>query len=60
MSHSDDELYELVAAEGGRLDAVVAAAIPGLSRTQVQRLIEEGRVELHSENNIYSPGWWNG
>jgi 23S rRNA pseudouridine1911/1915/1917 synthase len=42
----DDELHELVVAEGGRLDAVIAAAIAELSRTQVQRLIDEGRVTL--------------
>jgi 23S rRNA pseudouridine1911/1915/1917 synthase len=42
----DDELYELVAAEAGRLDAVIAAAIADLSRTHAQRLIEGGMVEL--------------
>jgi 23S rRNA pseudouridine1911/1915/1917 synthase len=42
----DDELYELVAQAGGRLDAVVAAAIEVLSRTHVQRLIDEGRVSV--------------
>jgi len=44
---ADDELHELVvdaAHAGGRLDAVVAAAIAELSRTQVQRLIETGHV----------------
>ena len=29
---------------GGRIDAVVAAAIPGLSRAQVQRLLDDGHV----------------
>ena len=51
MSEADDDeqLHELVVDEahaGGRLDAVIAAAIAGLSRTQVQRLIEAGQVEL--------------
>ncbi|MDB4959303.1 MAG: rluD [Myxococcales bacterium] len=32
---------------GGRIDAVIAAAIPDLSRAQAQRLIEEGRVTLN-------------
>lgn len=31
---------------GGRLDAVIAAAIASLSRAQVQRLIEDGRVQV--------------
>ena len=31
---------------GGRLDAVIAAAIPALTRAQVQRLIEEARVTV--------------
>ncbi len=38
------ELRELVAATGGRIDAVVAAACPDLSRARVQRLIDAGRV----------------
>jgi 23S rRNA pseudouridine1911/1915/1917 synthase len=45
----DEQLHELVVDEahaGGRLDAVIAAAIAELSRTQVQRLIEAGRVTL--------------
>ena len=45
----EEEVHELVvepAEAGRRLDAVIAAALAGLSRTQVQRLIEEGRVEL--------------
>jgi 23S rRNA pseudouridine1911/1915/1917 synthase len=45
----DEEVHELVvdaAHAGGRLDAVIAAAIAGVSRTQVQRLIEAGHVEL--------------
>ncbi|HQE92272.1 MAG TPA: RluA family pseudouridine synthase [Anaerolineae bacterium] len=37
--------YTLVAAEGGqRLDSFVAAALPDLSRTAVQRLIDAGQV----------------
>ncbi len=31
---------------GGRLDAVIAAAVAELSRAQVQRLIEDGRVRI--------------
>jgi 23S rRNA pseudouridine1911/1915/1917 synthase len=31
---------------GGRLDAVIAAAVAELSRAQVQRLIEDGRVQV--------------
>jgi 23S rRNA pseudouridine1911/1915/1917 synthase len=41
----DDTRFEVDAAQaGGRLDAVIAAAISGLSRAQVQRLIEDGHV----------------
>ncbi|MGE5183597.1 MAG: RluA family pseudouridine synthase [Acidobacteriota bacterium] len=46
---ADEELYELVvddASAGGRLDAVIAAALPELSRAAVQRLIEAGLVTL--------------
>ena len=45
----DDELYELVvddAKAGGRLDAVIAAALTDVSRAQVQRLIEAGLVAI--------------
>ena len=31
---------------GGRIDAVIAAAIAGLSRAQVQRLLDEGHVRV--------------
>jgi 23S rRNA pseudouridine1911/1915/1917 synthase len=46
-----DELDELefvvdAAQAGGRLDAVIAAAVATLSRAQVQRLIEQGLVTL--------------
>ena len=44
MNDDGDELIELVAAASGRLDAVIAGAIAQLSRAQVQKLIEEGRV----------------
>jgi 23S rRNA pseudouridine1911/1915/1917 synthase len=47
-AESDDE-FELLVDEtqaGGRLDAVIAAAIASLSRAQVQRLIEDGHVVL--------------
>ena len=39
-------IRELVAATGGRIDAVVAAAYPELSRARVQRLIEGGHVHV--------------
>jgi 23S rRNA pseudouridine1911/1915/1917 synthase len=45
----EGELHELVvgaAHAGGRLDAVIAAVVAGLSRTQVQRLIESGQALL--------------
>jgi 23S rRNA pseudouridine1911/1915/1917 synthase len=48
-----DELQIVVSADeaGGRLDAVIAAAVKDgsipLSRAQVQRLIEDGRVEVN-------------
>ena len=50
-SSDDDEdlVHQIVvdaAQAGGRLDAVIAAAVPALSRAQVQRLIEEGRVSV--------------
>jgi 23S rRNA pseudouridine1911/1915/1917 synthase len=51
-SDDDDEALEghqivVGAAEaGGRLDAVIAAAISGMSRAQVQRLIEDGHVAI--------------
>ena len=37
------------AAIGNRLDKIVAASLPELSRTQAQRLIEEGRVTVGGE-----------
>jgi 23S rRNA pseudouridine1911/1915/1917 synthase len=54
VSDDDDELagdaaHELFVTEadaGARLDAVIAARIPALSRTQAQRLIEEGTVTV--------------
>ena len=42
--NEDDERIELVAENEGRLDAVIAGAIAELSRAQVQKLIEDGRV----------------
>jgi 23S rRNA pseudouridine1911/1915/1917 synthase len=41
------EVHRIDAAEGGRLDAVVAAALAHVSRAQVQRLIDDGRVTLN-------------
>src|SRR5205085_6018062 len=45
----EEEVHELVAAEAGRLDAVIAGAVPTLSRAQVQRLIDEGQVAVAGE-----------
>lgn len=39
-----DELYRVTVAEPGRLDAVIAATVTSLSRSQVQRLIDRGDV----------------
>jgi 23S rRNA pseudouridine1911/1915/1917 synthase len=36
----------LVVTEDGRADAVIAAALPGLSRSRIQRLIEAGAVSV--------------
>ncbi|MGE3766739.1 MAG: RluA family pseudouridine synthase [Kofleriaceae bacterium] len=46
VEEDDDETYDLVASDGGRLDAVIAAQVESLSRAVVQRLIDEGRVTL--------------
>ena len=51
VTEGDDELDPILveidaARAGGRLDAAIAAAIPALSRAQVQRLIEEGCVTV--------------
>lgn len=43
------ETRELTAAEAGRLDAVLARAVPGLSRARIQRLIEAGNVRVNGE-----------
>ena len=45
---ADDELEVLrvEVAIGGRLDAVLAAALAAMSRTQLQRLIDDGRVTV--------------
>jgi 23S rRNA pseudouridine1911/1915/1917 synthase len=48
----DDEVHSLVVDDtlaGDRLDAAIAAAIAELSRTQAQRLIDEGRVTLRGQ-----------
>ncbi|HEX5059151.1 MAG TPA: pseudouridine synthase, partial [Kofleriaceae bacterium] len=44
-----NELQIVIGADeaGGRLDAVIAAAIESLSRAQVQRLIEDGQVQVN-------------
>jgi 23S rRNA pseudouridine1911/1915/1917 synthase len=38
-----------VADEGERLDLFLSKKIPGLSRSQIKRIIEEGRVLVHGE-----------
>ncbi|HQW51709.1 MAG TPA: S4 domain-containing protein, partial [Tepidiformaceae bacterium] len=43
------EAGELTAPEAGRLDAVLARALPGLSRARIQRLIEAGHVRVNGE-----------
>jgi 23S rRNA pseudouridine1911/1915/1917 synthase len=46
---SDDaEEHRIEVVESGRLDAVITAALTEVSRAQVQRLIEDGRVQLNS------------
>jgi 23S rRNA pseudouridine1911/1915/1917 synthase len=42
----DEQLIELFVETAGRLDAVIAAAVPELSRAGAQRLIDDGRVTL--------------
>ncbi|MCK9520650.1 MAG: RluA family pseudouridine synthase, partial [Dehalococcoidia bacterium] len=44
-----DGRRELVAAEAGRIDAVLAAALPEMSRARLQRLIAEGHVLVNGE-----------
>ena len=41
------DLRELTAEQPGRIDAVIAAAIPDLSRARVQRLIADGFVQVN-------------
>ncbi len=43
------EIRELVAATAGRIDAVVAAACPDLSRARIQRLIDAGNVQVDGQ-----------
>lgn len=42
-----NDLRELTAEHPGRIDAVIAAAIPELSRARVQRLIADGFVQVN-------------
>ncbi|MCC6381826.1 MAG: RluA family pseudouridine synthase [Dehalococcoidia bacterium] len=46
---ASDDQRELVAAAAGRVDAVLAAACPDLSRARLQRLIAAGHVRLNGE-----------
>lgn len=41
------DAVEFVVAQAGRLDAVVAGALPGVSRARVQRLIDRGLVTVN-------------
>ena len=41
------DIRELTAEQAGRIDAVIAAAIPDLSRARVQRLIADGFVQVN-------------
>ncbi|GAB4320837.1 MAG: RluA family pseudouridine synthase [Dehalococcoidia bacterium] len=45
----DGERRELTVAEAGRLDAVVAGALPEMTRARVQRLIAQGLVTVNGE-----------
>jgi 23S rRNA pseudouridine1911/1915/1917 synthase len=42
----EGEELAIVADQAGRLDTLIAAAVPALSRAQVQRLIDDGHVTL--------------
>ena len=44
-------------AAGGRLDRVLADALPGLSRTRIRRLIEAGSVSLGRGGTIEEPSY---
>lgn len=44
---STSDIRELTAEQPGRIDAVIAAAIPDLSRARVQRLIADGFVQVN-------------
>ena len=44
-------------AAGGRLDRVLAAALPDVSRTRIRRLIEAGRVSLGRGGTIEEPSY---
>jgi 23S rRNA pseudouridine1911/1915/1917 synthase len=51
MTLSEEARYVVAVppgAEGGRLDRLIAAAVPGVSRARVQALIAEGRVTTPS------------
>ena len=45
-----DEFDSIITAEesGERIDALLARNLPGLSRSQVQKLLEQGQVSLDS------------
>ena len=45
----DGERHELTVAEAGRLDAVVAGALPEMTRARLQRLIARGLVTVNGE-----------
>ncbi len=43
--------------EGERLDRLIAARVPGLTRSRVKALIEAGQVGLHGGETISEPSW---
>ncbi len=47
MSADQTHILSVEAGEGGRLDRFIAARLAGLSRTAVQRLIEDGFITLN-------------
>lgn len=49
LRKDDIEKRELTVAHAGRLDAVLAGAIPEMTRARVQRLIERGMVTVNGE-----------
>lgn len=55
-----EPIFPLTVTEPGRADAILAAALEGLTRSAAQRWLEEGRVTLRGvpvkKNARLSPG----